>query len=252
MLKAITYTYDERGFGVLSINRPEKRNAISVEMAHELNKLLTQIHDEAIKFLVLKSAEGPVFCAGGDLNDLNAELNEEEAYKDLAPMKEALYKLATLNVPTIALLHGSALGGGSELATACDFRIAKETAKFGFVQTNLGILPGWGGGALLYKKLSAQFAYYWITNGMIYSAQRLKNKGWINKVVSEADWNEEALLETYINRSFEQMKGLKAQYLESLESEKLFELMDLESRRCAQLWESDAHKKAVSDFLNKK
>src|SRR5699024_10449836 len=99
-------------------------------------------------------AESNVFCAGGDLNELNDELTEDEAYEDLKLMKDFLYKLATFPLPTIALLHGMALGGSCELANACDFRIAKEKTRFGIVQNNLGILPGWGGGAMLFENIA--------------------------------------------------------------------------------------------------
>src|SRR5690625_5646758 len=87
-----------------------------------------------------------MFCAGGDLINFHGELTPDEAFSRLYPMKEVLYDIASFPVPTICLLNGDALGGGCEIATACDFRIAKETTKFGFVQSKLGIVPGWGGG----------------------------------------------------------------------------------------------------------
>src|SRR5690625_2983163 len=122
-------------------------------MAEQLSQLLEEIREHPISFLVIKSAGDTVFCAGGDLNDFHGSLNEEEAYNTLHIMKQVLFQIVTFPVPTICLLQGNALGGGCELATACDIRIAKENTSFGFVQSNLGILPGWGGGALLYEKL---------------------------------------------------------------------------------------------------
>src|SRR5699024_8266352 len=108
----------------------------------------------------------------------------DEAYEDLKLMKDFLYKLATFPLPTIALLHGMALGGGCELATACDFRIAKEKTRFGFVQTDLGILLGWGGGALLYDKVAASFAYIWLFECEINVAKYIVNRVSIHKLTS--------------------------------------------------------------------
>src|SRR5690625_3502655 len=139
-------------------------------MANELTELLEEIKERPLKFLVIKSAGDPVFCAGGDLNDFHGSLNEQEAYDTLHTMKHVLSQIVTFPVPTICFLQGDALGGGCELATACDIRIAKDTTKFGFVQSNLGILPGWGGGAILYEKVPASFALQWLTEGNMLAA----------------------------------------------------------------------------------
>src|SRR5699024_3859550 len=161
------------------------------------------------------------------------------------------YKLATFPLPTIALLHGMALGGGCELATACDFRIAKEKTRFGFVQTNLGILPGWGGGALLYEKVAASFAYKWLLEGEIYTADYLVDQGWIHKLVPADEWDKEKILEVYLKRSHGQMMHLKSQYLEKINQSNMYIAMALESRRSASLWESEIHISVVSSFFRK-
>lgn len=246
-------SYEEKdGYGILLINRPNKRNAISTTMAEELLELFQEIKEHSIRFLLIKSAGDDVFCAGGDLNDFHSNLNEEQAYEMLSTMKQVLYQIVSFPVPTICLLQGQALGGGCELATACDIRIAKEGTKFGFVQTSLGILPGWGGGALLYEKVHPSFALDWITQAKVYQANELLKKGWLHNVVSEADWNNEAdILNNYITKSVEQMSYLKSQYIESMSLPMLFEKMEKESSRCASLWSSEEHQAVVQRFLNK-
>lgn len=251
MKNEVEYIYDSRGFGTIFIDRAEKKNAISSDMAKKLNVLIDKIELDKISFLVINSAESNVFCAGGDLNDLNGDLTNDEAYEDLEPMKEFLFKLATFPLPTIGLLHGIALGGGCELATACDFRIAREGTRFGFVQANLGILPGWGGGALLHEKVATSFAYQWLLDAEVYDADYLLEKGWIHKIIPTIQWNEETIIEAYLKRSRGQMLHLKSQYLEQIDQEKIYAEMDLESRRSASLWESEEHKSAVAAFLNK-
>jgi|SRR5690625_2407964 len=244
--------YDETTYGTIVLNRPDKRNAISSKMAHTLNNLLAELKNRPPKFLVIKSAGDSVFCAGGDLTELHGGLDEVEAYKRLSPMREVLYKLATFPVPTICLLQGNAFGGGCELATSCDFRIAKEGTLFGFIQTNLGILPGWGGGALLYKKVQPNFAFQWITEGAIFPANLLHKKGWLHHVVSAEKWADEAtFLKQYTNKSKEQLTFLKQQFMENVQLYNIKDEMERESRESAHLWPSDEHKRAVNKFLNK-
>jgi len=248
--KLITYEEnEEKEYGTIFLNRANKRNAISIEMAKRFFDILEQIKERPIKFLVIKSAGDSIFCAGGDLNDLHGNLDEQEAYNTLAYMKQVLIKIVTFPVPTVALLQGNALGGGCELATACDIRIAKENTLFGFVQSNLGILPGWGGGALLYEKVHPSFALHWLIEGKMFDATYLKQKGWIHEIVPTSTWgNEEKYLAKYVDKSLEQMKYLKSQYSEALSVPTLIEKMEKESTRTASLWSSDKHKEAVRQF----
>lgn len=244
--------YEESTYGTITLNRPEKRNAISRDMASQLNDLLDRLIENPPKFLVIKSAGEGVFCAGGDLTELHGDLDADEAYERLTPMRELLFKIATFPVPVIALLQGNALGGGCELATACDIRIAKENTKFGFIQTNLGILPGWGGGALLFKKVHPTFALQWISEGAIFSATDLRTKGWLHHMVPEADWTDEnAILHPYLKKSKTQLQFIKQQLLNELNVSDLKDKMVKESRQSAELWPSEEHKRAVQQFLNK-
>src|SRR5690625_607212 len=251
MEKLISYE-EKDSYGTIFINRPAKRNAISTTMAEDLFHLLREIKDQPIRFLLIKSAGEDVFCSGGDLNDFHSNLNEQEAYDMLSTMKQVLFQIVSFPVPTICLLQGQALGGGCELATACDIRIAKENTRFGFVQASLGILPGWGGGALLYEKVHPSFAFTWITEAEVYDAEKLGQKGWLHHIIAEEDWgNEEEILLKYTSKSVKQMHHLKSQYIESMSLPTLFEKMEKESSRSASLWSSDEHQAMVQSFLSK-
>lgn len=243
--------YENNTYGRIILNRPQKKNAISIRMAEQLLVILDKIKKDLPKFLVIKSAGDDIFCSGGDLNDLHGDLDEIEASKRLTSMKEVLFKLATLPIPTICLLQENAFGGGCELATACDFRIAKENTKFGFIQSNLGILPGWGGGAILYERVNASFAYQWIVEGKIFSVDYLQQKGWIHEIIKAEQWNEEELVDNYIAKSVQQLHFLKKQYLASISIDNLRKRMGEESYESALLWPSPEHKEAVKKFLHK-
>lgn len=251
MKESITYQFHpEKAYGIITINRPEKRNAISIEMAKRLLEVIERASKDTLKFLVVTGAGNRMFCSGGDLADLHGELSPSEAEKSLLIMMEVLYRLAVFKVPTIALLNGGAAGGGCELASACDIRIAKSGTKFGFVQTNLGIIPGWGGGVLLAQKVHPSFANQWIIEGTIYDEKALEGKGWIHRVINYSEWEDtDKLLAPYLSNSHEQMQILKSRFLEEIGVIGLKDKMKSEVSKCATLWDSPEHKNAVLAFF---
>lgn len=253
MAEKVQYRKHPENYGEIYLNRPDKHNAIDEMMVKEINAVLQQAKQDAIKFLVITGAGDKMFCSGGDLTQLHGGLTSEEAFAYLYPMKEVLHEIISFPVPTICLLNGGALGGGCEIATACDIRIAKENTRFGFVQSQLGIIPGWGGGALLYEKVNPSFALQWLIEAEVFQAQYLLERGWLHKIVESATWeNRHALLNPYISKSYSQMLLLKGQFKLKLSSLGLSALMNEEVRNCANLWDSVEHKKAVEKFLSRK
>ncbi len=249
----VTLAFEAAGYGVITLHRPEKHNAISKKMTQDLNDCLEKAKQKPLKFLVLTGFGDKMFCSGGDLYDLHGDLSPDEAFSILYPMKEVLYKIVAFPVPVICLLNGNALGGGCEIATACDIRIAKESTTFGFVQSTLGIVPGWGGGVLLYEKVHHTFAFQWLLEGAIYSTSYLMEKGWIQQVVDKSQWSDpNVFLQPYILKSVDQMKLLKAQYKKKLSALALNAEMNAEVRSCATLWDSPEHKQAVHRFMHRK
>ena len=101
----------------------------------------------------------------------------------LSKMGGILYKIATFKKPTIAILNGSAIGGGCELATAFDFRLARSGVKLGFVQASLGITTGWGGASLLLERIPQQSAMQLLLNGTVYTAVKAKQLGFIDQII---------------------------------------------------------------------
>lgn len=249
----VQYRVINEAYGEICLNRREKHNAISVEMAGDLNAVLQQAKEDKIKFLVITATGEKMFCSGGDLTNLHGELTPDEAFTALYPMKEALHEIVSFPVPTICLLNGDAFGGGCEIATACDIRIAKKNTKFGFVQSRLGIIPGWGGGAILYEKVNPSFALQWIVEAETFDAPFLLERGWIHRIVGDELWDDrETLLKTYLAKSYKQMLILKNQFKIKLSSLGLSSLMNEEVRNSANLWDSDEHKEAVQQFLTRK
>ncbi|WP_430786136.1 enoyl-CoA hydratase/isomerase family protein [Virgibacillus flavescens] len=253
MYNTIKYETFSDGYIMITLDRESKRNAVSNEMVRELKDALSRARDSQLKFLVITGSGEKMFCAGGDLQDFHGNLSPSDAFQKLYPMKEVLLDIVSFPVPTICLLNGNAIGGGCEIATACDIRIAKESTKFGFVQSTIGITPGWGGGALLYEKVLPSFAYAWLIEGTNYEVEFLIEKGWIHRVIPYECWNNyNEIFEPYISKSYAQMEILSKQYQQKIEAMGLSALMDSEVHNCSLLWDSPEHINAVNQFLNKK
>jgi enoyl-CoA hydratase len=143
---------DADGIALLTINRPERRNAIDTPTMHALAALLPRLADDArLRALIITGAGTEAFCSGGDLNDFSERLTAEQGAAMVTLMGDALLLLERLPVPVIAAINGYALGGGSELALACDLRVIDERAQLGFVHLRRGLIPGWGGGQRLLR-----------------------------------------------------------------------------------------------------
>src|SRR3977135_3509092 len=132
------------GVATLSIDRPHARNALALQTMAELDEALDTVEREHARVLLIRGAGDKAFCAGGDIKELEAMRSEEEAAAMAHRMRATLDRIPQLAIPVIAGLNGDALGGGAELAIACDIRIAVEHARVGFPQITLGIMPAWG------------------------------------------------------------------------------------------------------------
>lgn len=257
LFKTITYTtYNQAG--VITLNRPHHRNAVSFEMIDELKILLQQIQQElTIKYLVITGSRSGAFCSGGDLQEFQPSLEEHFIFEKLSEMKDILYAIASFPVPTIAILNGHARGGGCEIASACDFRVAEEGKTFGYVQANLGISTGFGGGSFLYKRISSKQAFDWLIKGKVYTSEELYLFGWIDSLISEDEiekYSSIQLLQTLDDRSQEQLLLWKKQYLNEIGilNDDFSEQLTQEIHGCAQLWGNKRHKEAIDSFFRRK
>lgn len=245
---------NDNGICIFTINREEKRNAVNDEVMDGLKEVITYIKEnKSVSFLVITGAGEKAFCSGGDLSEFHSLKTEEQAFGMLSKMGNILYDLATLHVPTIALINGTAVGGGCEIATACDFRLVASHAKCGFIQGTLSITTGWGGGTYLFERgLRHDRALKMLVDAKSYDANLLYEIGWAMRVFegSKEQALDEFILEMRkIHPSVHQ--AYKEIELRKWKERNMYERVMEEIRLCAKLWESDAHNEAVKRFLNK-
>ncbi|WP_173105459.1 enoyl-CoA hydratase/isomerase family protein [Bacillus sp. KH172YL63] len=248
-----TIHMDESGILRFVIDRPEKRNAVSYEVMDGLSLVLDEaVENENVKALLITGSGDQAFCSGGDLSQFHRLKTEDESYEMLNKMGGILSNLAFLPKPTIAYINGTAIGGGCEIAAACDFRIASRSAKMGFVQGNLAITTGWGGGTLLFERLPASKALSLLMTARVENTGELYDIGFIDHLVDEGLTIEESpLLQMISSKSPGVLRAYKQQLLNKWDIEKMKENMKEEIRQCAKLWAGDEHHEAVDKFLRK-
>lgn len=169
--------------GYVTINRPDKLNALNATAKSELRSLFEKIKSEAsVDVVILTGAGEKAFVAGTDINELS-ELNTETG-RTFSDNGQGVFNLIeNLGKPVIAAVNGYALGGGTELALACHIRVASENAKFGQPEVNLGIIPGYGGTQRLARLIGKGRAMEMILTGDHIDATEALRIGLVNKVV---------------------------------------------------------------------
>ncbi len=179
---AIEYKKEGR-LGIFTINRPEALNSINVQAAQELHDALIDFRDDPELWVgIITGAGEKAFCAGADIKDMLPFLKE---ILPTTPWKMPANHMRGLEIwkPLIAAINGLALGGGLEVALACDIRIASEKARFGLTEVTLGLIPGWGGTQRLPRLIPGCKAAELLFTGKLIDAQEAYRIGLVNTVV---------------------------------------------------------------------
>jgi len=189
---SILYQVDQ-GIATITFNRPKALNALNQALLEELSRGLDAIAaDEDIRVLILTGAGEKAFVAGADITEL-ATFTALQAKVFSRAGQAIIAKLQELPIAVIAAVNGFALGGGSEIALACDFIYAAENAKFGLPEITLGLIPGFGGTQRLPRLIGPNRAKELIFTGKMISAAEAAQIGLVNKVCAPAALMEEAL-----------------------------------------------------------
>lgn len=239
--------------GLLTFNRPDRRNALDLEAMALFAEQTARLHMEPLSALIVTGAGERAFCSGGDLGDLAARRSEADAQAMSALMSGALLALERLPYPVIAAVNGFALGGGSEIALACDLRILDASARLGFVQAQRGLTPGWGAGQRLLRVVGYERALALLLGATVLSAQDAQAMGLALEVAPAGAALEQAralaeriaALDPAVVRSVKALlqAGLTLPYPEALQAEGgLF----------PPLWAGATHQRMLDEFLSSK
>ncbi|AEB11669.1 enoyl-CoA hydratase/isomerase family protein [Marinithermus hydrothermalis] len=176
----------EDGIALVTLARPKALNALSGEVLRELAEVVEVIHQDPEVRAVIFTGEGKAFVAGADISEI-AALSDVFVSREYSLLgQEVMNAVAALPVPTIAAINGYALGGGLELALACDLRVASVKAKLGLPEVGLGLIPGFGGTQRLPRLIGQGRALDLILTGRHVSAEEALQLGLVNRVAEDA------------------------------------------------------------------
>ncbi len=179
----------ESKVATITLNRPDRLNTITAEMIDELERAILELTpDPDVRCLVLAGAGEKAFCAGADVSTFGSVDKAHKAWSHTRRWNEVYRRLAEFPKPTLAAIHGYALGGGCELAIACDFRIAAQKAKVGQTELNLGLIPGTGGISRLVKLLGLARAKEVVLTARRLDAAEAKEIGLVTRVVGNEEF----------------------------------------------------------------
>ncbi|MDB5039949.1 MAG: 3-hydroxybutyryl-CoA dehydratase [Candidatus Eremiobacteraeota bacterium] len=179
-----TISIDRSGaVATVTLNRPAVLNALNLQMLDELSAAFAELDaDDALRAVIVTGAGPKAFAAGADISELNALPNARAGEAQARRGQALTTAIERMRVPVIAAVNGFALGGGCEIAMACDIRIAAENAKFGQPEVNLGILPGYGGTQRLTRLVGEGWAMYLCLTGEMIDAAEALRIGLVQKV----------------------------------------------------------------------
>ena len=176
----------------LTLNRPEKRNALNDELVSELKAALTDADGDTSLYAIVIRGAGKDFCSGADLESLRkiSEASYDENLEDARSLAELFAFIRRVKIPVIAAVHGRARAGGCGLATACDLVIATQSARFGYPEVKIGFVPAIVM-AFLRRNTSEKRAFEIATQGFEFSSAEAERLGLINHIVTDDAFEEE-------------------------------------------------------------
>lgn len=253
MTDTIQLDKKDNGIYVLTFNRPMVMNALNLDMMVAFLRIVNALEqDTDLRVLILTGAGEKAFSSGGDLAELRHRLSEEDGAHFTRIVTNTLERMSALSVPVIAAINGYALGGGSEIALACDMRIVDADVKMGMVQIGMGLTPGWGAGQRLLRLVGYSKAMELLLKGEILRADALLELGLANSKVPSGLALTHAL--TFANQIAERpprvVRGIK-RLLRAGIQQSPNEAAATEYSIFAPLWADQAHIDAVEAFFER-
>lgn len=250
MYENILVEKQDNGVGLVTLNRPKALNALNTALMTELiTALKDHDSDDSVRCHVIAGSE-KAFAAGADIKDMAEASPVDMLNRNNISLWD---RIGELNKPVIAAVSGVCLGGGCELAMACDMIVASETAKFGQPEINLGIIPGAGGTQRLTRAVGKALAMEMILNNRWLTAEEAERFGLVNKVVSVESYMDEALkLAGEIAARAPVAIRIGKECVKKAHETSLSEGVEYERRAFYLLFSTDDQKEGMDAFVNKR
>ncbi|MCL6449308.1 MAG: enoyl-CoA hydratase/isomerase family protein [Armatimonadetes bacterium] len=242
----------EEGIAVITLNRPPV-NPLNSKLFRELGQAVEELDaDPAVRAVIITGSGEKAFAAGADISEMK-DLTPVEMYQFGRVSLETYNLVENMSKPTIAAVNGLALGGGCELALACDFRLASDKAKFGLPEITLGIIPGGGGTQRLPRLIGVSRAKELLFLGEMIDAARAEQIGLVNKVVPSAELMQEAkaLALKLAARPAHALSVLKGTVNRGLNMN-LHDALDFEAKNFILTFVGDDRREGFSAFMEKR
>lgn len=250
----ISVSVDDRKIARLVLNRPDKRNAMSANMIAELTDFSLSVSGNSGIRAVVLSGAGDIFCAGGDLEWMKAQIdaNREQRMRSARKLAQMLHALNAIPVPLIGRVHGGAFGGGVGLLCVCDVAVADADSRFGLTETRLGLIPATIGPYVV-ARLGEGLARRIFMSGRIFGAQEAALLGLVARSVSSAELDDavEAEILPYLTAAPGAVGAAKA-LVRTLGAPIDDAVIDATIRRLADIWEADEASEGIAAFLNRR
>ncbi len=262
----------ENGIATIYMNNPPM-NVLCSELLIELDSVLEELEEDESLRAVIVTGKGRAFVAGADIKEMK-DMSFDEAWEFTELGQNVLSRLEELHVPVIAAVNGFALGGGTEVALACDIRIASKAAKFGQPEVNLGVIPGFGGTQRLARSIGPGKAKELIFTGDIISAEEAFNIGLVQHLVKGYQENDNGEIvkdekgrpiqdnEPVFNAAMEMAEKIAEKGPVAIENAKvaikegidlpLYEGLEVEAEMFAELFDTEDQKEGMDAFIEKR
>lgn len=251
----VQFYVDRQGIAVLRVNRPQSRNALNWAAQQRFADLVNNVaQDPVIRVLIITGVGERAFVSGGDLKELVHHPERAAGERLNRVMTDALATLTILPVPVIATINGDAFGGGCEIVTACDLRIATEQARFSFAHVKNGLTTGWGGGSRLSHLIGQSLALELLLTARLFDAEEAMRLGLLHRIVpvqedlleSAIDWATELIALPRAALAATKALAYAANYMSPAE------LNQYAAAQFVDLWETADHKEALAAFKQKR
>ena len=248
-----TLNWEQKGaVAWLTISRPKALNALNAKLFEELEHCLNSLDKNSLRTLIIQGAGDKAFVAGADIKEMSA-LNAKEAEEFSKTGQRVFGLLEALPFPVIAIIQGFALGGGLELALACDILLLEEHSKIGLPEVTLGLFPSFGGTQRLTRSIGFYKAKEMIFTGNFYTAQEAYSMGLANSALPKENLMKKAeeLAQTFQKRGPLAIAKAK-QLIQKSRSLNLEQALELEAEEFAQLFNKQDSKEGMQAFIEKR